>query len=390
VAYTPVALHAAGSERQMLALAQRLPRDRFEVEFILLSSALGFPVESDPGVPLHFLELPRGDPLWLVPYRTARGVGRFVSLLRRRRIDIVDAWQYHGAALAAITRPVTRLPILIGGRRNMGDFRRDLHPLTRSIDRLATRSSDAIVANSRIIAERVARQEKVDGSRLRVIHNGVEPPRPMTDEERLRLRRGWRVGPDDIVVGCVSNYRAGKALDLLIRTIAEVRRVDPRIRAVLVGHGPLQTTLEGLIRELGVEDGVALAGHSPEAAWTCQAFDVFVHPSEAEGLSNAILEAAAAGRAIVASAAGGTPEIVEDGRTGILVPVGDGPSLGQGILRLAADDGLRARYGRAASEHVIQSFGMDRFVAETASLYEELADRARARSDRGSVVDVRS
>jgi glycosyltransferase involved in cell wall biosynthesis len=359
----------------MLALAQRLPRDRFEVAFILLSSAQDFPVESHPGVPCHFLDLPRGGPPLVVPFKVVRGVSRFVSLIRRRRIDIVDAWQHHGAALAAVTRPITGLPILIGGRRNTGEFRQHLNPVARRLDQIATRSSDVIVANSRIILERVAEQEHVGRSRLRVIHNGVEIPRRMSPEERDHVRRGWGVGPGDILVGCVSNYRPGKALDQLITTVVEARTADPRIRLVLIGHGPLEGPLESLIVELGAEGVVTLGGHSPDAAWLCQAFDIFAHPSDAEGLPNAVLEAAAAGRAIVATAAGGTGEIVVDGRTGILVPVGDRSSLGQGILRLASDETLRTRLGRAALEHAIQGFGMDRFVAETAALYEELAGR---------------
>ena len=128
IAYTPVALHAAGSERQMLALAQRLPPDRFEVEFVQLASAKDFPVETDPGVPSQFLDLPRGDPLPVVPFKVVRGVLRFVSHLRRRRIDIVDAWQHHGAILTALTRPATRYPVLIGGRRNLGEFQRAIQP----------------------------------------------------------------------------------------------------------------------------------------------------------------------------------------------------------------------------------------------------------------------
>ena len=310
-----------------------------------------------------------------MPFKVVRGVARFVPLIRGRQIDIVDAWQHHGAALAAITRPVTGLPILFGGRRNMGDFRERFGPLERAMDRLATRSANVIVANSEVILERVVAQEHMDRSKLRMIHNGVEVPRLMSDAERERVRREWNVGSNDILVGCVSNYRGGKALDRLIRTVVEAHAVDPRLRLVLIGHGPLRPTFQALIGELGGEDIVVLGGHSPDAPWLCQAFDIFAHPSDAEGLPNAVLEAAAAGRPIVATAAGGTEEIVDDGRTGVLVPVGDTVSLGRGILRLASDEPLRTRLGQAARAHAIREFGMDRFVAETAALYEEMAGR---------------
>ncbi len=229
VVYTPVALHAAGSERQMLALARRLPPDRFEVEFVLLSSAKDFPVETDPGVPSLFLDLPRGDALPVVPFKVVRGVAKIrVPHLRRRRIDIVDAWQHHGAILTALTRPATRYPVLIGGRRNLGEFRERFNPVERAADQYATRSAAAIVANSQIILERVARREQIDPSKLRMIHNGVEEPAPMSREERQRLRQGWSVDPDDVLLGCVSNYRPGKALDRLISTVMEAHKVRPQ------------------------------------------------------------------------------------------------------------------------------------------------------------------
>jgi glycosyltransferase involved in cell wall biosynthesis len=102
------------------------------------------------------------------------------------------------------------------------------------------------------------------------------------------------------------------------------------------------------------------------------AFDVVVQGSIREGLPNGLLEAGAAGRAIVATAAGGTPEIVIDGQTGLLVPVNEPAALAGAIRRVATDLTLRERLGGAAREHVESVFGMERFVAEFASLYETL------------------
>jgi glycosyltransferase involved in cell wall biosynthesis len=103
------------------------------------------------------------------------------------------------------------------------------------------------------------------------------------------------------------------------------------------------------------------------------AFDITVQASSREGLPNALLEAGGAGRAIVATAAGGSGEIVLDGQTGLLVPAGDCVALVDALGRLVSDPGLRARLGNAAREHVTATFGMDRFVAEFAQLYEEMA-----------------
>ena len=110
----------------------------------------------------------------------------------------------------------------------------------------------------------------------------------------------------------------------------------------------------------------------PDARVLYDGLDVLVSASDAEGLPNVVLEAAASGRPIVATAAGGTPEIVIDGDTGVLVPVGDSDGLARGLIRVLDDRELAKRLGAAARERVSTAFGVDRFVAETAALYEEM------------------
>jgi glycosyltransferase involved in cell wall biosynthesis len=128
----------------------------------------------------------------------------------------------------------------------------------------------------------------------------------------------------------------------------------------------------------GVEDRVVLHGLAPDPRPLHAGIDIFVHPSETEGLPNAVLEAAAAGLPIVATDAGGTREIVIDGTTGLLVPVGDGAALGAAIMKLVDDPDLRANLGSAARRHAEETFGMSRFVAETAALYERLVREKRS------------
>ena len=120
---------------------------------------------------------------------------------------------------------------------------------------------------------------------------------------------------------------------------------------------------------------VRFVGTVPDARVVYDGLDVLVSASDSEGLPNVVLEAAAAGLPIVATAAGGTPEIVIDGETGLLSTVGDVEGLGRALIRVLEDPDLGPRLGRAAREHVARSFGLDRFIAETAALYEEMAQR---------------
>jgi glycosyltransferase involved in cell wall biosynthesis len=160
--------------------------------------------------------------------------------------------------------------------------------------------------------------------------------------------------------------------------IAELRPEVPTLRVVLVGEGVSRGLLERMVNNLGLTDTVRLHGQEPDARDLYGAFDMVVLASESEGLPNVLLEGAAASRAIVATAAGGSADLVINGETGLLVPVGDDEALARAMRQLAGDAALRERLGLAARQRAETRFGMDRFVAETAALYEELAGYRRA------------
>jgi glycosyltransferase involved in cell wall biosynthesis len=191
------------------------------------------------------------------------------------------------------------------------------------------------------------------------------------------VRAAWGVGAGDLVIGCVSNYKSGKGLEMLVEAFARLPKGAAATRLVLIGEGPLRTSLMAIANRVGVANHTVLHGLAPDVRSLLPAIDVFVHPSETEGLPNAVLEAAAAGLPIVATDAGATREIVVNDRTGLLVATRDGPALERAIGRLLADSRLREALGGAARQHVAETFGMDRLVAETAALYERLAAERR-------------
>ena len=373
VAYLPPKLTPGGAERQMLALAERLPRDRFEVEFLPLSGSGVYEERAKAaGVPIRTIgEGPVGDqmlPARLL-HRASKAL-RFVSTVRAGKFDVVDAWLYPADVLAALLRPITRTPVVISGRRNIDpqDF---FGPLERMVNALAGRMTDVVVANSAAVAARAV-SGGVSPEKVRIIRNGVIVPEPASEAERTARRHDIGVDdPSEIVIGCVANYSPVKRHDLIIEAFAAVHDHDPSLRLVLVGEGPMRPALEQQIRGLGLESRVRLHGTELNPELIYPAFDLAVQASSREGLPNALLEAGAAGRPMVATAAGGSGEVVIDGRTGLLVPVDDGAALARAIRHAVSDAGLRQRLGRAAREHVAATFGMERFVAEFAVLYEE-------------------
>lgn len=370
----------------MFELATRLPRDRFTVEFLAMvgsgpldaqAKAAGITVRHVGRQPLHSAGV------------VARGIGRCAKVtalareVRRQRYDVLDAWIYPLDVLAVMTRPLTRVPVVVSGRRNM--LPHDAFgPLSPAIDRVMRHGTDVVVANSEAAARYAVAMHRTDPGRLRVIRNGVARSHVASIDERAAIRARFGAGSDDVVIGCVANLRPEKRHDVLLAAFARVLEEQPSSRLVLVGDGPERPRIEREIERLGVGMRVHLTGNVLDARPLYAGFDLMVQASETEGLPNAVLEAAVAGLAIVATDAGGTSEIVTDGETGILVPVGGLDTLTRAIRTLVVDERLRARLGAAASVRTERAFGMDRFVREFGELYESLVDARRAAHPRGS------
>jgi glycosyltransferase involved in cell wall biosynthesis len=376
ICFITAALDPGGSERQLVELATRLPRDRFEVDFILLTERGSDAAVAEAGgarVRALGSSYRATTPFPIFATRVLRKVFRLVSWVRAGRYDIVDAWLWHAYAVAAATRPLTRVPIMISGRRSLSDYKEHFGWFERLMDGLATRSSDLFVANSHLVREDVMAREHIAARRIRVIRNGVLIPPPMPEEDRRSIRQQWGWTDEAIGVGCVASVKPGKGFEMLIEVARDLRSARPDLRYVVIGDGVSKPALERQVADLGLADIVRFHGIEPDARRLYGALDIVVQASDSEGLPNAVLEAAAAGRAVVATAAGGTPEIVTDGVTGLSVPVGDADRLAAAFDRLAGDPDLRLRLGTAARAYVEETFRMDRFVAETAALYEELA-----------------
>lgn len=362
----------------MLLLAERLPRDRFDVTFIMLGPwTPNADLAVAAGARVHALGARdrRTTAKPLLALKVTRLTLEYIRICRRERFDIVDAWLYQGYGMAALTRPFTRIPVLISGRVSLSGYKKRFGALERVVDAVARRTSDLIFANASAVADDVALREGVDRASIRIIRNGVLIPDPMPDVERRAIRAGWGAAPDDLVVGYVGSMRPGKGHERIVNAMPPLLAKVSNARLVLVGGGPCRPAIEERVAALGLGDRVTLTGDVVDARPLFGALDVFVSASEAEGLPNSVLEAAAAGVGIVTTAAGGTVEIVEDGRTGVVVPVGDDAALRDAMVRLAANPDLRARLGAAARDHVATAFGVDRFIRETADLYEEMARR---------------
>jgi glycosyltransferase involved in cell wall biosynthesis len=171
------------------------------------------------------------------------------------------------------------------------------------------------------------------------------------------------------VVGNVAALAAHKGQRHLVGAAALVVRAIPDARFLIVGTGELHDPLERQIRSLGLERHVILTGFRTDALGLMKSFDLFVMSSVTEGLGSAILEAMACRRAVVGTRAGGIPEAVVDGETGLLVPIQDEAALADAIERLLRQPELRDRYGVAGRARVERTFSVEQLVQGTARVY---------------------
>jgi glycosyltransferase involved in cell wall biosynthesis len=236
---------------------------------------------------------------------------------------------------------------------------------------------DRRIAVSRFVADSVHRVEFVGEEKLAVIENGIEVSR-FAAADGASLRIELRAGAGRRVVACVSRLAPEKGVDLLIRAMARVGR-DALL--LLAGDGPGADKCRALAASLGLSDHVRFLGLRDDVERIYAAADVVVMPSlwdEAFGL--VVVEAMAAGRAVVVTRSGAMPELVAGGR-GIVVPKRDELAMAGAIGRLLDDDALRARMGQAAHARAVAHFSLpvwiDRIMAEYAALVPALAPSAR-------------
>ena len=215
------------------------------------------------------------------------------------------------------------------------------------------------------------------------IYNGLDFTREPKRLDRAAFceRVGAQVGPGDVVVGAAARLDPVKDLATLVRGFALARRQHPELKLIIAGEGPERPNLLRLAEELGARDAVCLAGWLDDMEEFYSALDINTLSSLSETFPYALTEGAAYRLPTVASAVGGIPRLIEDGKTGFLFAPGDWEKLGARLAQLASDPGLRERLGAAVHERAAREFSVEATCREQRAVYEEILEReARGRS----------
>lgn len=363
-----------GPERQMLGLAHNLP-DTYQTVF--LSFAEG-------GRCRPFLSTARHHGFEAVGLshdtpRLAAAVREIAANLDAVGADVLCCHGYKANLLGRIAARRAGIPAVAVARGWTGEsFKVRLY---ERLDRFHLRWMNHVVCVSEAQAAKV-RRAGVRPERMSVIYNAIDPMRFHEPDPRYRakLLRYFRQ-PRSLIVGAAGRLSPEKGFDVLVAAAERVLRVNPSAGFVLFGEGPERARLQQRINAAGMSQTFILAGFRADIDRFVPHFDLLVLPSYTEGLPNVVLESFAAAVPVVATAVGGTPEVIEDGISGYLVPPGDAEAMAERIVEAMGHADRLPSMGRKGRLYVQEKFGF----ATQARLYHELFEKLCPNAEEGNV-----
>lgn len=356
-----------GAEMVLLELVTGLDRTKYRPVVMTLAGPGSLSQAfHDVGVELHHLGMTRVLEAPLTLFKALR-------LMRQLKPQIVHGHLFYGDLTARILRLLGGTPHVVSSVHSTYIGKRWTELALGLTDRL----TDAVTAVSRTVADSQIAAKSIFARKVSVIENGIDFGRFTTPppETLSALRQRFGIGPRDRVLLCVGRLVPEKNHALLLRVFARVHEREPEAKLLLVGGGALEPELRALVAELGLVERVIFAGTVSPVGPMFFLAEMFVLASWLEGLPLVVLEAMAAACPMVLTAVGGIPEVVEDGRTGLLVPPNDENALAGALLRmLAASPMQRQEIAEAARQHARRRFSMERMVERMQALYAQVLE----------------
>ncbi|HEY5548314.1 MAG TPA: glycosyltransferase family 4 protein [Coriobacteriia bacterium] len=362
---------AGGMKAHVLQLATGLRSRGFECEIACPGDSELVHDALEAGIIIH--PVPIVGPLR--PFRDLMAVVSLAEVLRERRPALVHA---HGSKAGLIARLAVRIgggaptivtvhnQVLYGG---VSPFMRRIYIwMERALSR---RTARTITVSDALRAELVD-VIGIDASKVVTVHNGLPLGPLLAGGNRDAARRRYGIPDGALAFGLAARFAPQKALDVLVAAALPVLERYPDAWLVLAGSGPLLESIKTQARASSLRDRILFPGYETDVRGLLAALDIYASSAIAEGLGLATIEAMAAGLPVVSTTAGGTPEVVEDGVTGLLVAPGKVAPFTEALLRLAKDPVLRRRMGEAGRARARAEFDEDRMLDRIAGIYREV------------------
>lgn len=365
-----------GTERQFVNVTRELDRSQFDVHVGCLARKGTFLKDIEAmNVPISEYSIKR-----LHSYRTLRCQYRLAQDIRRQGIQLVHA---HGFYPNVFSIPAAKLAgcLTVASVRDTGAFS-NCHRLRTQTQKLVCRMADTVIVNSGAVRDWLV-SVGVPAEHIHVIPNGIVVPPQKIPSGHCPIRRELNIDDRAPVIAVVSRLDRGKGLEYFIQASVGVSRRFPSARFMVVGDSVVDPAykpeLETLATRLNMSGRIIFTGERSDVPQLLEEVNVCVLPSLSEGFSNSLIEAMAAGLPVVATMVGGNPEIVQDNKTGILVPPRDSLSLENAIIQILESPSLAQQFGNAGRERVTTLFSLQSTVRKTQDLYLSLIEKRAPR-----------
>lgn len=363
-----------GTESMILSLLKYLNRELYSPYLVTLTGQ-GDLIEAARNLGVD------GQNLALSRRQLLTGFFRFRKILKDFQPHVIHSFLFHSNLFARAARFFNREISVISGIRTVytvkdyGRFYGWMERLTHPLDVF-------YVANSQHGLQSVIQGIGLGKEKLVLIHNGLElaETSESIDDIRGDVHFEFDFDERDYVIGIVAQLRKPKRHDLLIHAIARLKDRYP-LRLLIVGQGEMESDLRALAIRLGVEKQIVFTGYRSDVNRLLWGMDIFALPSEVEGQPVSVLEAMNAGLPVVAARAGGIPEVVAAGETGLLCEPGSLDDLCQALSRLLESGDLRARMGKASQTRVQKLFSAERMARRFEGLYERCMKAKKGKTE---------
>lgn len=359
ILYLITDLAVGGAPNALLRLLQGLNRERYQ-------PFVGCLFNGDSSVAAEIRAL--GIPVFDMRMNSKTDIGAMVrlsQLIRNISPRILHCSLFHANLPGRLIGRFVGVPVIINSERSSGIEKEWRY----RVNRLTIDLVDCVIAVSEHVRDFCVDHIGLSPDKVQVIYNGVTLPDDNQPTSR-EVKRYLNIADDIPLIGAVCRIEPVKGISFLIQAITQL----PGVEAIIIGDGSERESLEAKASKLGVGERIHWLGFRNDVQELIPAFDVFVQPSLYEGLSNSILEAMAAYLPVVATSAGGTPELVVDQETGLLVPPENVQALAEAIRGLLDDENRRQHYGQAGRERVEAMFTAEKMVRQTEDLYSLLLE----------------
>ncbi|MFC2061052.1 glycosyltransferase [Elusimicrobiota bacterium] len=361
----------AGSERNLFEVVTRIDQEKFKPLVVCLQSGSAADHVREKGFDVIDLDIKKIYSLQAIPK-----IFKMIKIIKKENVKIAVTYHEGSDYFGSIVSRLAGVPVVISSRRDMG-YR--LKKRNFVVYRYINRLFDRIITVSEAVKDIIINREDVPCSRLTTIHNGVdleEFSNAAAEKDIEATKNSFGIKEGQPVVGIIAAVRPVKGHKYFIEAAAEVLKEKPGACFLIVGwyeeSNEYFKELKTLIEKLNIGKNIIFTGGYPDISKIMSIIDISVIASDNEGFSNAVIEAMASGKPVIATNTGGTPEAVIDGKTGILVPPADPGAVAAALIKLLSDKGRIEKMAIEARKCAQEKFSMEGMIQKIEDLYEKM------------------